>query len=492
MIDFFKALVYNPNYPLIFHSVFFILLFTVFYGIYLLVSGNIKAKNILLLLFSLFFYYKISGLYVVLLVGVASSDFLIGRAIGTAKTKGSKKTLMLLSVIIDLGILIFFKYINFFLNSIFGIFSEPAPWLIDLVMPVGISYFIFKTLTYTLDIYREDIDKPEKSFWNYLLYVSFFPNILMGPISRAKDLLPQFAAAININREMIGRGLFLIATGAFKKIFIADIIKTNLVDRVFDSPEYFNGFEALMASYGYMIQLYFDFSGYTDMVIGIAMLLGIVVLPNFNKPFLAQNITDFWRRWHITLSSWLRDYLFTPLSLTMRNAGTIGLMFAVFITFVLCGFWHDAKMTFIVWGSLHAIALVWDIATQKDRNKFKKKINKTVYKVISIFLTLHFLMLTFIFFKARDMETAWYIIKKIFTTTDFGLAAQWVEIYLYPFIIMLVGLILHYTPMSWNNKLQNVYIKSHWILKVLFLIIAIIVIYQSFSTESQPFEYLEF
>ncbi len=492
MIDFFKALLYNQNYPLIYQSVQFIMLFTIFYILYLFFAPKTKVRNILLVFFSLYFYYKISGMFVLLLIAIAASDFFIGKFLGRSTNPKGRKRLMLLSVLIDLGILFFFKYTNFFLTVIFGIFHEPAPWMIDIMMPIGISYFVFKTLTYTLDIYRENIEQPEKSFWNYLLYVSFFPNIISGPISRAADLLPQFTARFQLDKDMIGKGLFLILSGVFKKICIADVLAVNLVDRVFDSPEYFNGFEALMASYAYTIQLYFDFSGYTDLVIGLALLLGFQVLPNFNKPFLAQNVTDFWRRWHMTLSSWLRDYLFTPLSLKLRNIKTTGLVITVLVTFILCGFWHDAKVTFIIWGAMHAIAMAWDIITNKRRARFKKKKNIGWYKVLSVIITFHFLVLSFIMFRARDLETAWYLIKKIFTTTNFALAGPWLGIYVYPFIVMMVGLILHYTPMKWTTSLQQLFVKAHWSLKILAVVLAIFLIYQAYSTEAQAFIYLEF
>ncbi len=491
-MDFLKALTYNPNYLLIYQSVLFILVFSVFYSIYLLVFPRPKARNILLLLFSLYFYYKLSGLFVILLVLVASCDFLIGRAMLATPSAAKKKGLMMLSVFINLGILVFFKYANFLLGLIFGIFSEPAPWVVDVLMPIGISYYIFKTLTYTLDIYREEIDKAESSYWNYLLFVSFFPNILAGPISRARDLLPQFSARFSLSREMIGKGLFLILSGAFKKIVIADMLGANLVVRVFESPEYFNGFEILMAGYANLVQLYFDFSGYTDMVIGIALLLGFNILPNFNKPFLAQNLTDFWRRWHMTLSSWLRDYLFSPLSVSMRRAGTTGLVIAVMITFILCGFWHDALWTFIVWGCLHAIALGWDIATNKARTKFKKKNKGAWYKVISIVLTFHFLMFTFIVFSADSLEKAWFLITRIFTQTDFTLAGAWAEMYLIPLIVLVAGLLLHYLPMKWVDGARNTFVRLHWTLKVLAVAAAVFAIYQAFSTEAQAFKYLEF
>jgi len=272
--DFLSGLLYRPQTPLVFNSMLFVTLFTLFYLVYVVVYKKVAVRNVLLLLFSLYFYYKISGFYVVSLVLIASSDFFIGRLIFVKATKKSKRNLLLLSLFINLGLLIFFKYTNFFLNAYFGITAgETSPYVLSLITPVGISYFVFKTLSYIIDIYKKNIAAPETNYVNYLLYVSFFPNILAGPILRARDLLPQFRQALDLSRAFVGKALLLIIVGVFKKVVIADFLGVNLVDRVFDTHVYFSSFEYLMAGYGYIVQLYFDFSGYTDMVIGIAMLL---------------------------------------------------------------------------------------------------------------------------------------------------------------------------------------------------------------------------
>jgi alginate O-acetyltransferase complex protein AlgI len=491
MSDFLNALTYNSIHPLQFNSVLFFILFTFLYIIYSAVYQKVSVRNILLLIFSLYFYFKVSGLAVVVLLFIATSDFFIGKGIFYSQKKSLKTFLLLLSLIINLGSLFYFKYTNFFLK-LYGDVQGTDPLVLNIIMPIGISFFVFKTLSYIFDIYRGNIEKPETNYFNYVLYVAFFPSILAGPISRASDLLPQFREKFQINRTNLGQGLFLIMSGAFKKIFIADFLAGNFVDRVFDAPDYFSGFESLMAGYGYTIQLYFDFSGYTDMVVGIACLLGFAILPNFNKPFLAVNITDFWRRWHLTLSSWLRDYLFIPLSLGMRNIKTTGLVIAILITFILCGFWHGANLTFIIWGGLHAVAMAWDIITNKVRGKIKKKVNKGVYKFISIFITFHFLCLSFIIFRAADFATAMKIYTKIFSDMNFNLFIPWLNLYLYPFLILVLGLVLHFTPMKWNYILLNKFTRLHWTLKIAVVFIAFIVIYQVFSTQSQPFLYLEF
>jgi alginate O-acetyltransferase complex protein AlgI len=492
MTDFLQSLTYIQSHPLLFNSVMFFILFTVFYLLYAIVFSKVAIRNILLLLFSLYFYYKVGGAAVILLLLISTSDFFIGKGIFRLRKKSAKTWLLMLSLIIDLGCLMYFKYVNFFLRTWADINGIQDPVVLDIILPVGISFFVFKTLTYIFDLYRGTIESPEKNYINYVLYVSFFPNILAGPIAKAADLLPQIKSKLIINRELVGMGFFLIICGAFKKIFIADFLAGNFVDRVFDAPAYFTGFESLMAAYGYTIQLYFDFSGYTDIVIGIACLLGFRIVPNFNKPFSAMNVTDFWRRWHITLSTWLRDYLFTPMSLKLRGFGTFGLMLAVFITFIICGFWHDAKITYIIWGGLHGLALAWDILTNKIRKKLKKKINMGIYRFISVLITFHFLCLAFIMFRAADVSAALKIYEKIFTSVDFSLAGQWINLYMYPFIILILGFVLHYTPIKWNTSLVNLYTKMHWTIKVVIFFIAFIIIYQSFSSQSQPFIYLEF
>lgn len=492
MSDFLQALLYHHNHPLLFSSALFFILFSVFYMIYVFAFNNVKARNILLLLFSLYFYYKVGGLAILVLLAISTTDFFIGKWIFNAKKKSQKVWFLALALLLDLGSLIYFKYTNFFLQTYAGISGIQDPIVLNIILPIGISYFVFKSLSYIFDIYREVIEVPEKNYFNYVLYVSFFPNILAGPISKAADLLPQIKEKLIINRELMSKGLFLIMSGAFKKIFIADFLAGNFVDRVFDAPDYFSGFESLIASYGYTIQLYFDFSGYTDIVIGIACLLGFSLMPNFNKPFSATNVTDFWRRWHLTLSAWLRDYMFTPMSLKLRNWGTFGLMFSVFITFIICGFWHDAKVTYIIWGGLHGLAMAWDILTNKIRNKFKKRTKSRLYKFISIFITFHFICFAFVLFRAADVATALKMYEKIFTSVDFSLAGQWISLYLYPFLVLLLGLILHYTPVNWNTKILGGFTKLHWTLKACVIVFAFILIYQVFSAQAQAFIYLEF
>jgi len=340
--DFFSSLQYLPSQPLVFQSVTFFLLFGVFYLLYSVFFNSRPIRNGLLLIFSLYFYYKISGYFVGVMVLMASIDYFIGKGIFKAKTPQNKKLLLVLSLVMNVGALLYFKYTNFLIESWTGLVHPGIePVLLKIVQPLGISYFVFKSLTYIFDIHREMIEEPERNWFRYLLYVSFFPNIMAGPISKARDLLPQFISKPLIDRETLSKGMFLIMLGLIKKIVFADYLAANLVDRVFESPQYFTGLDALMASYGGLLQLYFDFAGYTDMMVGFGFLMGFTIEHNFNKPFLAGNITEFWRRWHITLYNWLNEYLYQPLAPRWKNNDSFG-----------C-FYHFFHIRAMAWRSTH-------------------------------------------------------------------------------------------------------------------------------------------
>lgn len=493
MKEFLQALLYQQGEALSFHSVLFVTLFSAFFAVYAFLTKKISVRNLLLLIFSLYFYYKLSGFFVFLLIGIATTDYFIGKAIAKTKKERGKTLLLLLALFIDLGSLCFFKYTNFALDSWFTLVEHrPSPLVLNIIMPLGISYYIFKTLSYIFDIKREMIEEPEKNYINYLLYVSFFPNILAGPISKARDLLPQFRKKISLTNKDFSVAFFLILIGSIKKIAIADYLAANFVDRVFDAPTFFTGFEALMASYGALMHLYFDFSGYTDIVIGLALLLGFKIESNFNKPFLAQNVTDFWRRWHITLSNWLNEYLYYPLSFSMQNLKRFGIVVAVLITFFISGIWHGAAWTFILWGVSHGIAMAWDIISQQARKRVKKLIPDIIYRFLSIFITFNFLALSIVLFTAQDVEHAFVMYKMIFTELDFSLATQWIQLYSIPFGVLILSLVLHYTPMKWIDKAKEIFVKTPLIIKTILIIITVLLLYQVFQSDAQPFIYLEF
>ncbi len=489
----FEIFAYQSTNPLIINSVLFVLLFSSFYILYSFFVNNLKVRNILLLCFSLFFYYKMGEAFVFLLIFMAASDFLIGKSMSKAKLKSSRKGLLFLSLFINIGCLGFFKYFNFIVQSWMGVFSpDTTPFILNILQPIGISFYMFKSLSYIFDIYYGSIEVPENKFSNYLLYVSFFPNIIAGPITRARDLLPQLNKISEITAFNLNRGFFLILMGAFKKVVIADFLAVNFVNRVYGSPTLFTGFENLMAAYGGTLQVYADFAGYTDIVLGLALLLGFNFQHNFNQPFVAQNISDFWKRWHISLSRWLNEYLFYPLSFGFRRFQTFGTMMAIMITFIISGIWHGPKWTYIIWGCLHGLALAWDIASQSLRTLVKSKVPAALYRFVSIIITFHFIVFSIVLFKSENMSMALDSYRMIFSKMDFSVSGQWIELYLYPFLIMVLGFLLHFLPLKWNSGLFNLFSRLHWILKSVLLFVVILFIYQFYSADSQPFIYLSF
>jgi alginate O-acetyltransferase complex protein AlgI len=294
----------------------------------------------------------------VIFVG-SSLDFWIGRALGKLENRHARLALLLVSIFYYLGVLSIFKYWNFaadtFADLARALGGRVSPTHLRLVLPFGISFFTFETMSYTIDVYRRELP-PADRYLDYLLFVCFFPHLVAGPIVRPRAMLPQFRPVPTADAALQGQGLWLIATGLAKKIVIGDYLAIAMVGRVFDNPERFSALECVFAVYAYAVQIYCDFSGYTDMALGTAHMLGYKLARNFNMPYLAVNVADFWHRWHISLSSWLRDYLFVPLGgsrgtrwQTARN---------LLITMALGGLWHGAAWTFVVWGVLHGVLLI--------------------------------------------------------------------------------------------------------------------------------------
>ena len=354
-----SILTYNPKSPLIFSSGLFLFLFFGVSFVYMLLQRRSNLRILFVTLFSYYFYYKSSGHYFFLLALVTTTDYFIAEAIGRMKTGGNgsvpkMKLLLFLSLFIDLGLLAYFKYTNFFAGMLAAMIGHNfQPW--DIFLPVGISFFTFQSMSYVIDVYRGDI-RPLGSLMDYAFYVSFFPQLVAGPIVRATDFAPQIRKPVVITREMFAQGVYFILIGLFKKAVISDYISLNFVDRIFDNPTLYSGFENLLGVYGYAMQIYCDFSGYSDMAIGIALLLGFHFPMNFNAPYKSDSITDFWRRWHISLSTWIRDYIY--ISLGGNRKGKIRQYINLTITMLLGGLWHGASFNFVVWGGIHGLGLV--------------------------------------------------------------------------------------------------------------------------------------
>ena len=380
---------FNSESPLLFTQFYFWAFFALVFALFALIIegvpdrlGNKKLhlRNIYLLFVSWFFYYKTSGLFLLILAFITISDWLIARRIQNSEVSIQRKLWLTLSVVIDLSLLFYFKYAYFFtnvINSWFGAdfrvfdifayvgngFATAGRFSVDtIVLPVGISFYIFQVISYTCDVFRRKIE-PVKNILDFGFYVSFFPQLVAGPIVRAEEFIPQLYKPYRLSRRAFGIAVFWIINGLAKKIIMSDYLAVNLIDRVFDNPLLFLGFENLFALFAYSLQVYADFSGYTDIAIGVAMLMGFYLPMNFNSPYKSKNPQEFWRRWHMSLGRWLKSYLYIPLGgnrtiLGFKAKKLWAANFNSFITQVLGGLWHGASWNFVLWGAINGAGMI--------------------------------------------------------------------------------------------------------------------------------------
>ncbi len=479
-----NELLYQPQAPIIFSSALFLYLFVGFFAIYLLVFKKQKLRILYVTVFSVYFYYKSSGLYFLLLLFLTFSDYNLARIMGNAERKSLRIFLLVSSLVLNLGVLAYFKYTNFIFAGFYELINKPFdPFAIFL--PVGISFFTFQSLSYTIDVYRRNI-MPLKSISEFAFFTTFFPQMVAGPIVRAADFIPQIFKTPFLNKQDFGKAIFLISTGLFKKAVISDYISLNFVDRIFDAPALYTGFENLMGVYGYALQIYCDFSGYSDMAIGIALLLGYKLNINFDSPYQSASITEFWRRWHISLSTWLRDYLY--ISLGGNRKGKFRTYINLLITMLLGGLWHGAALRFIVWGALHGAML----AIEKFVKSFVAIPQNKLTKIIGILLTFHFVCFTWLFFRAADMQTVGAMLTQIFTAFHSEIISDYILGYPLVSLLMLTGFVLHFTSRKTEQKVENLVIRSPFILKLVYLSLIIFLVIQIKSSEIQPFIYFQF
>jgi len=486
-----QQLIYNPKEPLLFSSGLFIFLFTGFMYVYFLVYKHHRAKTVFVTLFSLYFYYKSSGIYFLLLILSAIVDFSLANAIFRAESERKRKIILILSLVLNLGMLAYFKYTNFFYSIICDLTAQSFSPM-SIFLPIGISFFTFQSLSYTIDIYRGTL-KPVKSFLDYAFFVTFFPQLVAGPIVRAADFIPQIFKPLKVTDAMIGRGIFLIASGVIKKVVIADFISTNFVDRIFDHPTLYTGLENLFGVYGYALQIYCDFSGYSDMAIGIALLMGFHFKINFDSPYQSKNITEFWRRWHISLSTWLKDYLY--ISLGGNRKGRIRTYINLFITMLLGGLWHGAGFRFVLWGAMHGIALAIHklyLEVFPSKTSDRSPVRQFLITTLSVFFTFHFVSFCWIFFRADSMETATQMIRQIVFHFNPQIFIEFITGYKSVLLMMLIGYTLHVIPKSIEIKTENLVTNLPLFLKVTFMILVILLVVQFKSSEIQPFIYFQF
>ncbi|GIV43408.1 MAG: alginate O-acetyltransferase [Bacteroidia bacterium] len=490
-MDLWKFFTYSTEYLPTFTSGIFAFFFVIFYLIWSISQQKIAIRNAVLLVFSLYIYYKLANEYVIVLIFYALIDYFIGLQIYKEKKESLKKLLLYTSVLLNLSILFFFKYLGFAFQT-WNVWTGQEIFIPQIIAPLGISFWIFRSLSYVLDVYNEIIDKPTTNYFHYLLYLSYFPTILAGPIARAEPFLEQIKKNTQIDDRTMSLGYWLIITGLIKKIVLSDPLGANFVQRIFENPGFYTGLESLLAAFTYGFYLYYDFSGYTDMAIGMSLLIGIQIPQNFHEPFKAQSITEFWRRWHITLFQWFNDYVFTPLNFSLRRWGKSAAIFSMMITFLLSGIWHGANFTFIVWGLLHGIAISYEIATQEFRKRLKNLWGNPFHTVFSIGITYTFLTFTFFFFNAPSLESTFKMFDRILNDFHIELFPKWYKEYQLVAHVLLAGIILHYLPTSWKKFFENQFLFLHWTLKIWLIVIAVILVYQFKTLGSIPFVYLQF
>lgn len=544
-------LFYHQDKPLIFTQLYFWGFFAVVLAVYSFIYKQRAFRNSFLFFASLFFYYKTSGFFFIILIISTLLDFFIGQAIYGSKTQLAKKLWVTASVVVNLFLLGYFKYAYFFADFVSDIFGYQitvtnqfayltnqvfgSSFVADrILLPVGISFFTFQTISYSVDIYRGLI-KPVRNILDFGFYVSFFPQLVAGPIVRAAEFIPQLYQEYKLTKHQFGTAIFWILNGLLKKMFLADYIAVNFVDRVFENPTMYSGFENMMALFGYTLQVYADFSGYTDIAIGVAALLGFTLNTNFNSPYKASSVGDFWRRWHISLSTWLRDYLYIPM-----GGNRSGSFFSYFMMFVLVffvsllaqswyvpvsfavllfsfyglskvspafrrwtdtninlmltmlfgGLWHGASWNFVVWGGLNGIGLVvyklWKgISPWGDKSKWY---NRT----IGIAITLVFITFTRTWFRSPTWDGALQMLHQISSDFNFGIIPQVLWGFKWPFLVMLIGFIIHWLPVTTKTWYRETFVATPIWVKVLAGFFTAFFIYQILTADMQPFIYFAF
>jgi alginate O-acetyltransferase complex protein AlgI len=488
---------------MLFNTIDFVILFIIVVSMMVIIK-NRKFQHLFLLFVSYFFFYYSSNYLIVLLIISTLLDFYVGRAIWKTSDITRKKILLIISLAGNLGLLGFFKYADFailqfnFLGEQFNIANE-IPFL-NLALPIGISFYTFQTISYTVDIYRGKL-QPSESFREFALFVAFFPQLVAGPIVRAVDFLPQLREKMEIGRGRLKQiiihnsnlklGITIMAFGFFKKMFFADNI-SPMVNEIFESPIGLDSFTIILGAIAFGVQIYCDFSGYSDIAIGSALILGFKLPVNFNKPYFATSPADFWRKWHISLSSWLRDYLYIPLGGNQKSNSRAYLN--LFVVMLLGGFWHGASWNFVVWGMLHGAYLaVHKILT----NRFPVLQNLPFFKsrigtLVSILITQYLVFLAWIAFRIKDTDSMLYALEK-YIVLDFKTAntLQFMQGQGFPLAILTLFVLLHFISYKKINLVEKIsnYRHRYWI-PVLTTIM--ILIFFTYNGNPEQFLYFQF
>ena len=482
--QFLSLFTFDKAEPLLFNSGTFWLLFLLFLPVYALLKSRRTKMMAFVIAFSLYFFYKSSGLYFLLLVATSVFDWWVAQFIDSSKNRTERRIALSVSLVFSLSILLFFKYSNFVmsnLESLIGGNFQP----LDLILPVGISFYTFRTISYVVDVYKKKI-QPTLDYIDYLFFLSYFPCLVAGPIVRARDFMPQLQENKPATREMIYGGLWLVMLGVLKKAVFADYI-AQYNNIAFGNPTGYTGFELLMAVLGFTMQIYCDFSGYSDMAIGLGSIMGFNLGINFNYPYRSLNVTEFWHRWHITLSQWLRDYVYIPLG--GNRKGTVRQHFNLMVTMLLGGLWHGAAWTFVVWGAGHGIAL----CVHKVCKPWLDRIESTrVTRFFSWLLTFSFVALLWIFFRASTFQAAGQVISGIFTDFEWAYLPVFLEKRVTWCVMLAMIYGLHFIPARVWDRMREWFIGTQWWVKLLMFIVLIQLVLQFASATVQPFLYSQF
>ena len=472
---------------MLFNSIEFILFLPIVFVLYWFVfNKNLRGQNLLILVSSYVFYGWWDYRFLSLIFISTIFDYIIALNIPIQNSEKKQKILLWCSILFNLSVLGFFKYYNFFVDSWINLFSSvgyevKSVWTLNIILPVGISFYTFQTMSYTIDIYRKKLE-PTKDFISFASFVSFFPQLVAGPIERASNLLPQILKKREFKYEQGVQGLRLILWGMFKKVVIADSLAPK-VDEIFYNYQDFGGGALWLGAIYFAFQIYCDFSGYSDIAIGTSKLFGFELMSNFKFPYFSRSIGEFWRRWHISLSSWFRDYLYIPLGGSKQE--TWKSIRNIFIIFMISGLWHGANWTFIFWGGVHAILFLPSFILKRNRRFTGSIIAENSYlpslgEIISVILTFISVTIGWVFFRSKTLDDAFQFLHLMFSNFDFG------EFYILEFLLIVFLIITEFLIRK-NERLKSHYFRLDWIV---FSILIIIILFNLKTSSS--FIYFQF
>ena len=455
-----------------FSGKYMIFLAAVFFVYWLFLSWRsipAQARVLFILGVSYYFYALLNWKFLALIFLISTIDFLTARLLGASTNARRRKLLLGVSILADIGTLAVFKYFNFFSEPLANLFTkvgwQVSPAVLRLAWPAGMSFLAFRSLSYVIDTYRNTKEKPARpdtKYIDYLAFISFFPTVETGPLARAHQLIPQFRQQPTLTSEEGTSAIFSILVGVVKIAF-ANFIGQNLVGRVFDQPQLYSSTESLGAIYGYAMQIYLNFSGYIDIALASALLLGFRLPVNFNSPYRAKNVPDFWRRWHISLSEWLRDYVFSSLPGSPRK--TFNLYWKAVVTMLIGGIWHGAGWTFVIWGAMHGFGVAINQWWDQRRRRLKRKPRQQWWiKAICVFVTFHFICLAWVFFRAASVQQAWDVLARLgalklettnLLTPVFSIPLGGVNLPVSVLLVLVLSYLAHWFPKNALDKVRD-------------------------------------